>query len=247
MLFKQKYQEYRESICSCKDKSVVHEKPQTLKDLFVTCNSIEYIHIDEQSADYAYRIIDGTLYLYFQPSSGKTDWKNNFFFFATPYKEMGTRWYAHRGFLRVWKVIEPHVKELFDQYYQKEFDHIVIVGYSHGGAIATLAHEWVWFNYPEIRDKMVGYGFGAPRVYFYWFAHMRKDLKERWETFYPVRNSTDLVTHVPFNFMFFRHVNKVLKMNTALTMPIKSHYPGNYEASLQKLDERANYEHSFRV
>lgn len=242
MLVDKKIQEYRDSISQSVDDSALEQKPKTLRDLFITCVSIPYNHIEEQSADYAYKIIDDTLYLYFQGSHGKTDWRNNLFFFATPYKEMTTKWYCHRGFLRVWKVIEPYVKEIFDSHYEKDFHKIVIVGYSHGGAIATLAHEWVWYNYPTIRDNMVGYGFGTPRVYCYWFAHMRKDMKERWETFYPVRNSLDLVTHVPFNFMFFRHVNKLLKLNTALLLPIKSHYPDKYEEALNKLNERANYE-----
>lgn len=220
------------------------KEPETLKDLFITCNSVEYFHDDRQSGDYAYKIINGTLYLYFQGSNGKRDWLNNFFFFATPYKDMSVKWYCHRGFLRVWKSLEPYIKDIFDRCYRIWFTRVVIVGYSHGGALATLAHEWVWFNFPDLRKDLVGYGFGTPRVYFYWFAHMRADLKERWATFYPIRNSLDLVTHLPFNLMGFRHVNKVLKLNTALSLPIRSHYPEKYEESLEKLSQRADFKRS---
>lgn len=216
-------------------------KPETLKDLFDRCNNIQYNHIEETDGDWAYEIIDKTCYLYFQPSNSKGDWFTNFFFFATPYRDMDVKWYAHRGYLKVWKSIKPFVREVFDNNYQTNFNNIVIVGYSHGGALATLAHEWVWFNYPSIRDKMVGYGFGTPRVYCWWFGYMRKALKERWEHFYPVRNSLDIVTHCPFSVLGFRHVNKLLKLNKELSGPIKSHYPDKYQNGLDDLNTKVNY------
>ena len=218
------------------------EKPVTLEDLFKRCNSISYIHDDEQDGDWAYEIIDRTCYLYFQPSVSKKDWINNFFFFATPYREMTTKWYCHRGYLRVWKSIKEDIRErVFNAHYPADFDEIVIVGYSHGGSLATLAHEWVWFHFPSLRKRMVGYGFGATRVYCWWFGHMRKKLKERWENFFPVRNSKDIVTHCPFAFLGFRHVNKLIKLDYESSGPIKSHYPEKYENGLDYLNRKVNY------
>jgi hypothetical protein len=42
----------------------------------------------------------------------------------------------------------------------------VVVGYSHGGALAAFCHECVWFHRPDLREKgLLGYGFEAPRIY----------------------------------------------------------------------------------
>ena len=87
---------------------------------------------------------------------------------------------------------------------------VTIVGYSHGGAIATLCHEYVWFNRPDLRDKLEGYGFGAPRVF--WGLSMSKELKERWANFHVVRNINDIVTHMPPSIFGFRHVNDVIEV-----------------------------------
>lgn len=210
-----------------------------LNKLFKRCTEIHYIHLEENCADFAYEIIDGVLYLYFQSSNCDHDWKNNFSFWVKPYKDMETSWYCHSGFLRVWKTIEPYIQGVFDGFYKKEvavspFDSVVIVGYSHGAAIASICHEWVWFHYPEVRDKMFGVGFGCPRVYWNWFWIFKKELRERWENFFPVQNSRDIVAHLPPVLFGFRHVNKVIKIKFDSYGPIKSHYPENYQLASDK-------------
>lgn len=207
---------------------------QSLYNLFSRCLSISYIHIEESSADYAYEIIDNILYIYFQGSHGDEDWKSNFDFPVTPYRDMDIKWYCHRGFLGVWKSIRDHIdKSIF----KDDLEQVVVVGYSHGAALATLCHEWIWFNYPNLRDKLVGYGIGCPRVYWNWFWKFPKELRERWENFHPVRNCTDLVTHVPPILFGFRHVNKVMCIHsTEHKLPIKSHYPECYLEALRKLE-----------
>ena len=167
----------------------------------------EFIRVDNDG-DYALQRDGDTLYLFLEWSHGKTDWKNNFDFPAKPYKDMGATWFCHRGFLKVWKSIEPHVKDaIMDETIIK----IVVVGYSHGAAIATLAHEYVWFHRPDIRDAIEGYGFGAPRCY--WGFNVKKSLKKRWENFHPVRNDNDIVAHVPPVLFGFTHVNKIVQVH----------------------------------
>ena len=56
---------------------------------------------------------------------------------------MKIKWRCHRGFLRVWKTIKPYIEQIDFSKAKK----IVVVGYSHGAAIATLCHEYIWFNY----------------------------------------------------------------------------------------------------
>ena len=86
------------------------------------------------------------------------DWKNNFDFPAKPYKDMEVNWSCHRGFLRVWKSIEPYLEEVIND---MTISQIYIVGYSHGAAIASLCHEYVWYHRPDLRDNgLEGFGFG---------------------------------------------------------------------------------------
>ena len=207
-----------------------------LLNLYKKCLNAHYITV-ENKGDYAVKQIGTRLYLFFEGSDSATDWKNNFNFPAKPYKDMGKTWLCHRGFLKVWKSIEPYIK---DTIMRKTVKSVTIVGYSHGAAIATLCHEYVWFNRPDLRDKLEGYGFGAPRVFWGWF--MSKELKERWKNFHPVRNINDIVTHMPPRLFGFRHVNKVIKVGKKGKFAsrkvklgfIDAHMPDNYIYSLQE-------------
>lgn len=177
----------------------------TLLEYGQRCYNANYIRV-ENSGDYAIERDGDTVYLLFQWSNGETDWLNNFDFPAKPYKDMGIEWKCHRGFLRVWKSIEPYIEKTVLDTTVKRF---ILIGYSHGAAIATLAHEYVWFHRPDLRDSnLEGYGFGCPRCY--WGFTMCDELHERWKNFYPIRNCQDLVTHVPFLFMGFRHVGNLI-------------------------------------
>ncbi|MBQ9118292.1 MAG: lipase family protein [Clostridia bacterium] len=178
----------------------------TLFQLFSTCLTIPYEKVGV-SANYATRREGDTLYIFFEGSDGKRDWKDNLDFPVKPYKRMEkTVWFAHRGFLRVWKEIEPF---LADKIADKSLRKIVVAGYSHGGALASLCHEYVWYHRPHLRDVIEGYGFGAPRVF--WGIRTKK-VKERWKNFVVVRNIDDLVTHLPPAFLGFSHVGSLLKI-----------------------------------
>lgn len=197
------------------------EQKINLYALFAKILTAKYHHIPEETASFTYEREGNTLYIYFEWSNGATDWKNNFDFPAKPYRDMKNKWYAHRGFLKVWKVIEPYLqKEIFDL----DINHIVIGGYSHGAAIALLCHEYCRYNRPEITVE--GYGFGCPRVL---WGFMRKSVKERFEGFTVIRNGCDLVTHVPPALFGYRHTGDILEIgrNKGYT-PIESHYPDKY-------------------
>ena len=213
-----------------------------LEDLYLRCLNAPYIHT-ENDGDYFYEIKNNILYLYFQCTNGGDDWKNNFDFPAKPYSDMGIKWRCHRGFLRVWKSIKPFLKDVI---MDENIEGVYIVGYSHGAAIATLAHEYVWFNRPDLRNNMKGFGFGCPRCY--WGFRVKKFLKERWENFYPIRNINDLVTHVPPVLFGFRHVHKVVELensdlkNVHRNHPaVDAHYPDNYIYSIQKESEHPEF------
>ena len=210
-----------------------------LKALFNRCLNAQYKHV-ENDGDYALEREGDSLYILFECSNGKVDWKNNFDFPAKPYKDMEITWSCHRGFLKVWKSIEPYIANAITDPTVKK---ITIVGYSHGAAIASLCHEYVWYNRPDVRENgLIGYGFGCPRCYFGIFG-VKRQLKERWKNFYPVRDLNDLVTHLPPVIFGFRHVNKVLKLqNKHYSKHVKlkcinAHYPDNYIKACKEYDK----------
>ena len=212
------------------------EKPIKLSELFERCNNIAYKQTAKHCGDFAHEIIDRTLYIYFQPSNCKHDWYHNFLFFSKKVKHDShdKKWRCHGGYLKVWNEIKPHIKQVIREnyIYTHNFDRVILVGYSH---VAAICHDWLWYNYKSLRDRLVGYGFGCPRVFCNWFGIMPKRMKERWANFHPVRCGKDLVTHVPFAFLGFRHSNKIIKIGKGKKLGlIKSHYPEQYKEALEE-------------
>ena len=206
----------------------------TLSQMFRRCVERCYIHV-ENAGDYATDRIGDTLYVYLQCSDGWTDWKNNFDFPAKPYRRMGcTVWFAHRGFLRVWKSIEPYLtRHIMDVSVKK----IVTVGYSHGAALAVLCHEYTWYVRPDLRASSEGYGFGCPRVI---WGIRSPSLMRRWERFAVIRNINDLVTHVPPTWLGFYHVGTLLEIGAhGQYSPIDAHRPQNILAELEAWENDA--------
>lgn len=199
----------------------------TLSELFQALLNEKYIQLEEETASYNCHMHSGTLYIFFEWSNGKTDWYNNLDFPAKPYRNMENRWYAHRGFLRVWKVIEDHLRPyIMDPSVKK----IVIGGYSHGAAIALLCHEFCMFNRRDLENRIFGYGFGCPRVL---HGHLTRQVKKRFRHFFVIRNGRDIVTHVPPALFGFRHVGEMIVIGRDSRLcPVDAHRPENYTAAL---------------
>ena len=174
-----------------------------LSKLFHYCAyDITYEQVGD-SVNYAFKEEADTLYIFFQGSNSITDWVRNFMFGKKPYKDMEIPYRVHRGFLAAWKTVEDiiikKITEMEFKYvsaditlYDYKYKHIVVVGYSHGGALAAFCHECCWYHRRDA--QLEGYGFEAPRIYAGW--HIKKALKERWETFTVIRNKNDIVTHI---------------------------------------------------
>lgn len=203
-----------------------------LYDLFWECVNIAYATAG-LSANYAVRRENDTLYIFFEKSHGAADWKSNLDFPAKAYKRMGkTVWFAHSGFLAVWKEIEPILAEVIAD---ASVCKIVIVGYSHGAAVAVLCHEYVWYNRPDLRDATFGYGFGCPRVF---WGIQHPDLKRRWKNFTVIRNIDDLVTHLPPIAFGYSHVGKMLTIGKrGKYSPIDAHKPQNIAKELKAYEQ----------
>ena len=199
-----------------------------LSELFKRCLYIPYLQTGK-SANYATEIKDDVLYLYFEKSDGENDWRINFDFPAVPYRRMGkTVWFAHRGFLGVWKEIEEKVK---DDIFNKKIKGINCVGYSHGAAVAVLCYEYARFNRPDLRKDIYGYGFGCPRVI---WGEIPDD---RWQNFTVIRNIDDAVTHLPPTVLGYKHIGKMLEIGKkGRYTPIDAHRFENILNELEKLD-----------
>lgn len=204
--------------------------------LFYNTWTIKYDTIGD---DVNYKFIEEgkTLYIYFQGSSGKTDWICNFLFRKKPYKDMDMPYRVHRGFLKCWKQVEDIVIAKIteeDETGEMKFNRIITSGYSHGGALAALCHECVWYHRQDIKDDIWGFGFEGPRIYGGFC--MKKELRERWEHFILFRNDNDIVTHVPPKLFAFTHVGNVFHIGRGRKFsPIKSHYPQNVLSSLKEI------------
>lgn len=209
-----------------------------LINLFEKCVNADYVHV-ENDGDYAVKRDDNTLYILFEYSNSRRDWINSFTFGAKPYKDMEIKWRCHRGFLKVWKSVEVYIAPYI---MDKSVEKIYVVGYSHGAAIATLCHEYVWFHRPDLREGgLEGVGFGCPRCYFGW--RIKKSLRERWKHFHPIRNMRDIVTHLPPVLLGFTHVNRVIQLPKNGYMGkysklscVNAHYIPNYIYNLREFD-----------
>lgn len=224
------------------------KKIKKISELFRICNESSY-DVVGKDVNYLFEEDKDTLYIYFQGSVSKWDWMRNFFFikgFKKPYKNMEVPYRVHKGFLNAWKEVEDIIiekitekkiikkvnKRTKEEESREEYKWktIVVVGYSHGGAISGLCHECVWFNRPDLREKgLYGYGFESPR--FYAGFKVRKNLKERWATYTVVRTNNDLVTHCPPCLFGYKHVGTILKVRGDCSLVtdkvpncIKSHY-----------------------
>ena len=198
-----------------------------LTKLFLRCISTPYQKVGV-SNNYAVKRTRNTLYIFFEGSDGYVDWKNNLDFPAKPYKRMNkTVWFAHRGFLKEWKELEDVIHAYISN---SSIQKIVIAGFSRGAGIALLCHEYVWFNRPDLRDAIRGYGFGCPRII--WGLYTKK-IKERWENFTVIRNDNDIITRLPPALLGYTHVGKMLTIGKkGKYNKIQAHFPENYHTEL---------------
>ena len=206
-----------------------------LSDIFSSVLDAKYTHLEEETASYWYSKEGNTLTIYFEWSNGKTDWRNNLDFPIKPYRDMANKWYAHRGFLKVWKAIEPHLEDIIKNSYVEVIN---IAGYSHGAAIALLCYEYCKFNRPDC--EVMGIGFGCPRVI---WGFPKKPVRERLKGFLMVRNKKDIVTHVPPAIFGYRHPYYVLKTDDGRrTNSVIAHTPEEYTKALIDYEEDIIYE-----
>lgn len=203
----------------------------TIEELFRAILTETYTELSPETASFQYHFKDGILTILFEWSNGTTDWYNNLNFPATPYRGMRDRFFVHRGFLRVFKVIE---KRLATPIHCPAVRSILIGGYSHGAAIAVLCQEYCVYHRPDIAEQIYGYGFGCPRVL---WGIPANSVKNRFRHFYVIRNDKDIVTRLPPFIFGFHHVGTLLSIQSGKALsPIDAHRPENYIEALQRTE-----------
>ena len=180
-------------------------KKPTLKRMLWDCLRRTYRQTDVGASwDFARR--GSELRIYFEKSNGVEDWLNNLTFHAAPYRDMQPPWECHAGFLKCWQSVKPHIAALIAD---PTVQSVCIIGYSHGAALAVLCHEFIYFERPDLRERLFGYGFGCPRVL---YGCVPPEIAVRWEHFYVVRNIDDLVTHLPPRVLGYCHVGNLISV-----------------------------------
>lgn len=201
-----------------------------LSNLFNACLSIKYEEVGD-GVNYAFVEFSDTLYIFFEASRQPIDWKMNFDFKHKLYKMFK----VHRGFLKCYSQVRNII---LDKIYNNDYDKIIVVGYSHGASLCTLAIEDI--NYHFSNKEIVGYAFESPRA-----IKCKKKYKYLWDNLTIIRCNQDLVTHLPPKLFGYSDVGHMLKIkgNTKLVkgwwIPkcIKSHYPDVVYDGLKKYEK----------
>ncbi len=179
---------------------------EPLLSLFLRCLNADYVHTSE-GGDYALQLVRPRLYLLFEWSDGREDWRKNLSFTARKVKPEAPKdqqWHAHRGFLKVWNAMESEVIEKISETARQGYIRaITCVGYSHGAALSLLATEELSRQFGQY-ISVDGYGFGSPRVV---WGDLPDSVRQHLARFHTIRNIPDLVTHLPPTAFGFRHVN----------------------------------------
>ena len=151
--------------------------------------------------DTQYAVIEQSdkVILSFQGSNSDIDWKHNFSFWARPYKDQPVPWWAHAGFVKAWKAAERQIAA--DVLPILNGRKLYIAGYSHGGALAVLAHEYFFWK----GENPYTFAFGAPRVL--WLPSQK--VLQRFNHCFIIRAYGDLVGHVPPALLGYRHTSLI--------------------------------------
>lgn len=188
-------------------------------------DSVNYAFVDD---DFDKNKNPRTLYIYFQGSNSITDWVENFMFTKKVYKEFR----VHKGFYRAYSQVRDIV---LNRVYNSMYKKIVVVGYSHGGALCQLALEDLVYHFPEL--DISGVAFETPRC-----LKVKKKYRDRWKNLITVRDGTDIVTHCPPKIFGYTDLGTRIKIkgDTSLVnkwyIPkcVKYHYPQVVEDGLMK-------------
>jgi len=165
--------------------------------------------------------------LTFQYTTSVSDWLYNFQFWATPYRNMPKRWYAHQGFVALYKSVRDELTPLYKYGLVTR-----IQGFSQGAALAQLAIEDYFF---QTGKSVQGYCFGCPHPFAYIPSKLKPYFSEAFSRTSVYNTRGDIVSMVP---PWYASYGKKVILQVGKVYPnTKSHYPDLYREGLQQLGE----------
>jgi len=163
------------------------------------------------------------LYLCFQGSVEKEDWRFNFTFPVRVYKFGGVKWLAHGGIVKLWKAARKQI--IADVLMKLGERKLVIVGYSHGAMLTVLAHEQ-FKRYMGLNVE--SYAFAPARVMW-----MPSRMVRGWfDGLTTVMCRGDIVTHLPPWTWGYSHVGRLVRLGKRRIIGVKPHLPESIEKAL---------------
>lgn len=173
-------------------------------ELFCKMWDAPYVHGTKYSGSCAHWIEDNTLYITFQQTVQKQDWKQNFKVKSHKYKNTrykGTR--IHLGFFQQYNEIFYDVlKEtwnILDN--NKSINNIVVCGWSQGAVLAYLFYQDLQISITDANTKKYSHKcivYGMPNF-------IKKSSEKKWNeivcgTIIEFQNSCDLFTYLPLGY-----------------------------------------------
>lgn len=144
------------------------------------------------------------IYLLFEETTSKIDWKTNLNFPCKIYKNQEGKFLVHRGYAKAWKSCNDEIMEEFITACNLAEDFSpFIIGWSYGGAMTLLAAEDFYYRTKRRANVIT---FGAPKILY--FNKTKKHFKNSIGRIKQYAQVNDFVTWcVPFPFV--HHINKV--------------------------------------
>lgn len=194
--------------------------------------------------NYYFEEVNNTLYIHFEGSNSTIDWIRNFLFKKVPYKNMEEKFKVHRGFLEAWREVKDIIFDKITEAAETtrfKYNEICVIGYSHGGGLAILCHEFINYYRPDLKDNLISLCYESPRV----ISKISDELKERWSNCYLIKNANDIVTRVPPKLFGYQDVGNTIKIGNKKNIEryklwpkcILAHTPYEVNKSLKKYEK----------
>ena len=197
----------------------------TAAELFDEVLAAQYFHFGAEHGSCRLRRTADELLLLFEWSRGLTDWKNNLDLCPVHRELGGVTLSVHRGFFRAYESVRDRVLCALTSVGIRR---LTVGGYSHGAALAALAHA---DTLPRRRAGTLAVrsvGYGAPRPLF-----GRCD-PEVFAGFTSVICGADLVGHLPPCALGYRHAGDRIHLPTVTGSPIDDHRETSYRTALAR-------------
>lgn len=179
----------------------------TKEELKIIWNKSKGKKYSYKTTDY-YLLEDGyELNIFLNQSEQTLDWIRNIKF--KPVKKIinGKNVYVHKGLYEAFQELILDIRPKL-----KGFKSINITGISHGGALAVLLHTYIKSN-TNMRIKRTVI-FGAPKVFSIWNLPGFLNMKRLCSEINNVRLGRDIVPALPFWFLGFISIGKIIKLKT---------------------------------